>query len=83
MNEVVLPEHLFHICTISTIPGPARSYHFPMFYFGQIRTMGKLNASVGENILFRFCRDENASALSGVFVSFPFSINQLVVENFI
>ena len=45
--------------------------------------MGKLNASVGENILFRFCRDENASALSGVFVSFPFSINQLVVEDFI
>ena len=44
--------------------------------------MGKLNASVGENILFHFLRDENASALSGVFVSFPFSIDQLVVENF-
>ena len=47
------------------------------------KTMGKLNASVGENILFRFRRDENASALSGVFVSFPFGINQLVVENII
>ena len=45
--------------------------------------MGKLNASVGENILFRFRRDKNAAALLGVFVSFPFSINQLVVENFI
>ena len=45
--------------------------------------MGKLNASVGENIWFRFRRGENASALSGVFVSFPFSINQLVVESFI
>ena len=45
--------------------------------------MGKLNASVGKNILFRFRRDENASALSGVFVSFPFGINRLVVENFI
>ena len=44
--------------------------------------MGKLNASVGENILFHFLRDENASALSGVFISFPFSINQLVVEHF-
>ena len=43
--------------------------------------MVKLNASVGENISFRFRRDENASALSGVFVSFPFSITQLVVEN--
>ena len=31
MNEVVLPEHLFHICTISTIPGPARSYRFLTF----------------------------------------------------
>ena len=45
--------------------------------------MGKLNASVGENILFRFRRDENASALSGGLRLNPFSINQLVVENFI
>ena len=35
--------------------------------------MGKLNASAGENILFRFRRDENASAFSNVFVLFPFS----------
>ena len=28
---------------------------------------------MGENILFRFRRDENASALSGVFVSFSLS----------
>ena len=79
MNEV-LPEHLFHICTI---PGPARSHRFPTFQFGQIKPMGKLNASVGENILFHsILRDENASALSGVFVSVSFSINELVVENF-
>ena len=62
---------------------PARSYRFPTFWFGQIKPMGKLNASVGENILFRFRRDENASALSRVFVLFPFSINQVEVENFI
>ena len=52
MKEVVLPEHLLRICTI---PGPARSYRFPtFFFFGQIKPMGKLNASVGENSLFRF-----------------------------
>ena len=28
VNEVVLPEHLFHICTIL---GPTRSYHFSTF----------------------------------------------------
>ena len=62
MNEVVLPEHLFHICTI---PGPTRSYRFPTFWFGQMKLMGKLNASVGENILFRFLRDENALMWAG------------------
>ena len=28
VNEVVLPEHLFHICPI---PGPTRSYRFRTF----------------------------------------------------
>ena len=93
-DEVVLPEHLFRICTIL---GPTRCYRFPTFWFGQMKPMGKSNASVGENILLRFLRDKNAEALvwpgpelqltlggfRGSLYQFPFSINQLVVENFI
>ena len=45
MNEVVLPKHLFYICTISTIPGPTPSYRFPTFSFGPIKPMEKLNAA--------------------------------------
>ena len=57
VNEVVLPEHLFHIYTI---PGPTRCYRFPTFQFEQMKPTGKLNASVGEHVLLGFLLDENA-----------------------
>ena len=45
VNEVVLPEHLFHTCTM---PGPTRFYHFELFSVDRRNQLENYNSSVDE-----------------------------------